>query len=67
MAAHDTFRHFNASLPEETRTSIAEIIRQAGEDLLAARSEDARTRIVDIYMRDVNARMKRPEKSSRAV
>jgi hypothetical protein len=67
MAAHDTFRQFNASLPEETRTSVAEIIRQAGEDLLAARSEDARTRIVDIHIRDVNARMKRPEKSSRAV
>jgi hypothetical protein len=67
MAATDTFRHFNDSLPkEEVSASIADLIRQSGEELLAARSEDARLRIVESHMKEVHARVKRSEKTGRA-
>jgi hypothetical protein len=66
MAAQDTFHHFNADLPEDIRTAVADTIRQTGEDLFAARSEDARVRIVETYLREVNAKASRPERTPRA-
>jgi hypothetical protein len=66
MAATDTFRHFNESLPEDVRASIADLIQQTGEQLLAARSEDARARIVAVHTTEVNARIKGADKPHRA-
>jgi hypothetical protein len=60
MAAVDAFRHFNESLPREFRLMLADLQKQTSDELLAARSEGARNRIVDLYVREVNVRMKRP-------
>lgn len=54
MAATDTFRHFNDSLRPEVRKSITDFMRENAEELLAARSEDARNRIVEAYIKEVH-------------
>ena len=54
MAAEDTFRSFNSSLSEQERTQLSDFIRQYRTELLAARSEDARTRIVESYIKEVH-------------
>ena len=51
MAAVDNFAQFNASLPEAMRKAVEGTTQQAREGLLAARSEDARNRIVEEYIR----------------
>lgn len=53
MAATDNFRNFNAGLSATAREAVAHVIRQTNEDLLAARSEDARNRIVEEHIRQV--------------
>lgn len=59
MAATDTFRHFNQSLPKELAASVADLLRQNSEELLAARCEDARNRIVEAHIKEVNGRLKK--------
>jgi len=54
MAAEDTFRSFNSSLSEQERTQLSDFIRQYRTELLAARSEDARARIVESYIKEVH-------------
>lgn len=54
MAAVDTFQSFNASLSGEEKTQLKDLIHQFRSDLLAARSEDARTRIVEGYIWEVH-------------
>ena len=57
MAAFDTFHAFNNSLSEEQRNVLRDLIRSQTEELLAARSEDARTRIVGRYLQEVHDRL----------
>jgi len=56
MAAVDTFRTFNASLSSRERALFIELIKQTSEELLAARSEDARLRIVNGYLEEFHDR-----------
>jgi hypothetical protein len=65
MAAVDNFAHFNDTLSKDVRVAVAELIKGNSEELLAARSEDARIRIVEAHQRAVNARMKRLQKAAR--
>ena len=50
MAALDTFER---SLSEKERVAIMELLKARTADLLAARSEDARLRLVEVYIEDV--------------
>lgn len=54
MAAEDTFRNFNSSLSEQEGTRLGDFILQYQTELLAARSEDARARIVESYIKEVH-------------
>jgi hypothetical protein len=65
MSAIETFQHFNDSLPKEARTSQADLLKQTLDDLFAARSEDARLRLVGVYTREMNLRLGRTEKNPR--
>jgi len=50
MSAVDTFESFTASLSGKNKESLKDYIRLQRADLLAARSEDARNRIVESYI-----------------
>lgn len=51
MAAMDTFRSFLASLTPRERDSLQDLVHDQESDLLAARSEDARVRLVNDFIR----------------
>ena len=57
MAAFDAFRRFEASLSAEDRKEIEEVRSTALSDLLDARSEEARLRIVYEYVQEVRGRL----------
>lgn len=59
MAATDTFQTFNTSLSSRERALFKGLIHQTTEELLAARSEDARIRIVNSYLEEVHERAER--------
>jgi hypothetical protein len=61
MSAFDTFRHFNDALPREARAAQADLLKQTLEDLLVARSEDARQRLVEAYTREMTLRLRRAD------
>lgn len=48
MAAWDTFTALTGSLSDHEREPLKELIRSTTADLLAARSEEARVRIVEL-------------------
>ena len=52
MAAYDTFVTFNDSLTEEERSGVKELISSRRDELLSARSEDARVRLVNSYIEE---------------
>ena len=54
MAAFDLFRSVLSELPEAERAASDELIRQAQTDLLAARSEEARVRIVHTFIGELH-------------
>jgi hypothetical protein len=54
MAAQDTFNSFNSSLTEGERATLSEFIKTQTQELLVARSEDARVRLVHEYIWQVN-------------
>jgi hypothetical protein len=54
MAAQDTFHSFNASLYDAEKKQLSEFIKGQTQDLLMARSEDARTRLVQKYIQQIN-------------
>ena len=54
MAAQDMFENFNTSLPPEEREHLKEFINSERQELLAARSEDARIRIVYEYIKQIH-------------
>lgn len=53
MAAMDLYRSFTASLPEAHRRALQDHLRRQREELLAARSEDERTRLVHEYIWEI--------------
>ena len=58
MTAVDTFKKFVASLSEEARKAIRDLIREQNAGLLAARSEDARVRLVSKYIEEIRERLR---------
>jgi hypothetical protein len=58
MAAWDTFAAWTGSLRDHEREPLKELIRNTNEDLLAARSEEARERIVNELLREARETLK---------
>ncbi len=54
MSAQENFDRFNVRLDDVTRKILSERLKLASQELLAARSEDARNRIVEDYIREAN-------------
>ncbi|MEK9137400.1 MAG: hypothetical protein AAB393_09775 [Bacteroidota bacterium] len=54
MAAQDTFDNFIASLSHAERERLKDLIKLEREQLLSARSEDARLRLVHDFIVEVN-------------
>ena len=50
MAATDALERFISSLPERERTTLRSTIQKCRTDLFAARSEDARQRLVEAFI-----------------
>jgi hypothetical protein len=59
MAAHDTFEKFLESLSSEEKENLKELIRRQREGMFAARSEDARVRLVHEFLHQVHESRKR--------
>ena len=57
MAAADLFDDVVGGLSEKERDQLKEFVRTRQQDLLAARSEDARVRIVEEFIREVHNRL----------
>jgi len=57
MAAFESYQAFNATIPERDLSVINDLQALAWSDLLAARSEEARLRVVENYVRDVRERL----------
>ncbi len=53
MAALDMFVTFNESLSDAERQAVRELIRSRTDELLGARSEDARVRLITNYIDEV--------------
>jgi hypothetical protein len=58
VAATDTFESFNALLSEEDRKFLAEFTKAQRNDLLTARSEDERVRLVQKYVLEVMEKLR---------
>lgn len=57
MAAIEMFESFLAALPQKDRETLNDIIRYQREDLLAARSEEARVRSVTEFIKEAHDRL----------
>jgi hypothetical protein len=53
MAAFDTFERYNASLSDDERQELRDLIAAYRTELREARSEDARLRIVHSYLEEL--------------
>ncbi len=62
MAATDTFNGFTASLSENDRRQVQELLGVYRTQLLAARSEEARVRIAHEGIREIHDRLRPPRK-----
>ena len=62
MAAYDSFEHFNASLSLGDRKSLRDLIKARNAELLAARSEDARLRLLQSYIEEVHELLREVKK-----
>jgi hypothetical protein len=65
MAALDLFEEFTGKLTEQHGSSLAAVISGKHADLLAARSEEARLRIVQDFIDEVRESRKKREKPRR--
>jgi len=52
MSAMETFCKFNDSLSETERKLLKDLIQSRSEELLSARSEDARVRLTTAYIEE---------------
>ncbi|MER3523108.1 MAG: hypothetical protein C4326_03350 [Ignavibacteria bacterium] len=57
MAAIDAFERFIASLADDKKAMLDGLIKQQRDELFAARSEDARLRIVQEFIEEVRERL----------
>jgi len=62
MAAHDSFDQFNASLSRLDREFLRDLIKIRRAELLAARSEDARLRLIQSYIGEVHELLREVKK-----
>ncbi len=62
MAATDTFESFTTSLTEQERKHLAAFIKTGRADLLAARSEDARLRILNQFIAEAHRLLKQTKR-----
>jgi hypothetical protein len=61
VSAMESYSIFNNQLSESERRSITTLTRHHWEQLLAARSEDARLRLVHRYIDDIHRALGRKE------
>jgi hypothetical protein len=54
MAAYDALESFIASLTEASRTATKESVKMLRSEMVAARSEEARVRIVQEFIRETH-------------
>ena len=66
MAAYDALESFIASLTEADRTAITESVNMLRAELLAARSEEARVRLVHEFIRETHDAVGRREEGGEA-
>jgi len=64
MAAQDMFDAFTSALPERDREALRDAIRARRDDMFAARSEEARVRLADQFMREARALLKKGGKQA---
>lgn len=57
MAAFDTYHAFNRGIPERDQQALRELQLMTWNDLVAARSEEARLRVVENYILEVHERL----------
>ncbi len=62
MAAMDEFDNLVKGLSDKERDTLKEYILQARENLLAARSEEARIRVAEEFITDVHDRLRSPRR-----
>ena len=62
MAAREMFESFIGALPERDREMLRELIGVRREDMLAARSEEARVRAADEFIREARTSLKAQKK-----
>ena len=58
MAAAESFESFLESLPQNDREALKEVIQIQRDDLFAARSEEARVRIVNDFIKEAHDRLR---------
>jgi hypothetical protein len=58
MAAREMFESFIAAVPERDREILRELIGARRGDMLAARSEEARVRVADEFIREARTGLK---------
>ncbi len=54
MAAFDRYRNVVGTLSERERELLKDVIQREWEELLAARSEEARVRLVDEFIDEIH-------------
>ncbi len=62
MGAREMFESFTAALPERDRETLRDLIASRNGDMLAARSEEARVRVAEEFIREARAREKMQKK-----
>ncbi len=62
MAARDLFESYAASLPDRDREALRELIAARRTDMLAARSEEARVRVAEDFIREARSALKTQKK-----
>jgi len=62
MAARELFESYTASLPERDRDALRDLIAGRRSDLLEARSEEARVRVAEDYIREARNTLKMQKK-----
>ncbi|MBI5472806.1 MAG: hypothetical protein HY961_10725 [Ignavibacteriae bacterium] len=59
MAAEDTLRHFLQTVSMQEQAKVQELVRNVKADFFAARSEDARVRLVHDFMEAIHDRLRK--------
>jgi hypothetical protein len=55
MAAREMFESFTAALPEREKEMLRDLIAARRVDMLASRSEEARLRVAEEFLREARA------------